>query len=151
MSAYGKLEDFDENKEKWTQYTERPGHYFVANDVTDVGKKQAILLSVCGSKVYKLTSDLLALKKPCDKSYTDLCTLIKDHLHPKPSEIVQSFKFHSSYIQSGQSVATYTAHLRHLAQDGNFKADFLEEMLRDRLVCGIDNRKYNDGYWQKLT
>lgn len=141
MPTYGKLEEFDENKEKWTQYIERLGHYFAANEIADAEKQWAILLSVCGSKVYKLMSDLLAPAKPGEKSYGDLCTLIKNHLHPKPSEIVQRFKFHSSYRQSGQSVASYTAHLRHVAQDCNFKEDSLEEMLRDRLVCGISNEK----------
>ena len=60
MPTYGKLEEFDENKEKWTQYTERLGHYFTANGVTDAGKQRAILLSVCGSKVYKLMIALLS-------------------------------------------------------------------------------------------
>lgn len=78
-------------------------------------------------------SDLLAPMKPGEKSYDDLCKLIKDHLHPKPPEIVQRFKFHSSYRQLSQTVAEYTAHLRHLAQDCNFKDGSLEEMLRDSL------------------
>lgn len=49
MPTYGKLEEFDENKETWTQYTERLGHYFAANDVAEEDRQRAILLSVCGS------------------------------------------------------------------------------------------------------
>ena len=87
---------------------------------------------MCGSKVHKLISDLLAPAKPGDKSSDELCKLIKYHLHPKSSDIVQRLKFHSSYREPGQSVAAYIAHLRHLAQDCNFQAGFLVEMLRDR-------------------
>lgn len=88
-------EAFNEENETWEHYTERLGHYFEANGVGDVNvggkpKRLAILLSVCGSKIYKLIRDLLAPAKPGEKSYQDLLKLIQDHLAPKPSEITQS-------------------------------------------------------------
>lgn len=37
--------------------------------------------------------NLLSLDKPGDKSYEDLAKLLQSHYNPKPSEIVQRFKF----------------------------------------------------------
>ena len=103
-------------------------------------KRRVILLSVCGSKVYKLMCDLLAPAKPKEKSYLELVKLIQDHLAPKPSEIVQRFKFNNRFRNEGESVADFVAALRNLAEHCEYK-DSLEMMLRDRIVCGIRNDK----------
>ena len=63
---------------------------------------------------------------------------MKDHYTPALSEIVQRFKFNSRSRRPGESVLTYVAELRSIAEYCNFGAT-LELMLRDRLVCGINN------------
>ena len=75
------------------------------------------------------------------KSLRTQVLLIKqmtDHYQPKPSTIVQRFKFHSCSRKPGESVATYIAELKRLSEDCEF-GDFLQEMLRDRIVCGIND------------
>ena len=144
-TLFGKVDAFEENAETWEHYTERLGHYFDANGIGDVSgddkaKRRAILLSVCGSKVYKLMCDLLAPAKPKEKSYQELVKLIQDHLAPKPSEIVQRFKFNNRFRNEGESVADFVAALRNLAEHCEYK-DTLEMMLRDRIVCGIRDEK----------
>ena len=57
---------------------------------------------------------------------------------PAPSEIVQRFKFNSRFRRAGESVATYVAELRSIAQTCNYGSS-LDEMLRDRIVCGIND------------
>ena len=93
-TLFGRVATFDEKTETWEYYTERLGHYFDANAIDDESpgdkaKRRVILLSVCGSKTYKLMCDLLAPAKPGEKSYQELVKLIQNHLAPKPSEIVQ--------------------------------------------------------------
>ena len=66
--------------------------------------------------------------------------LLKDHFHPKPSEIVQRYKFDSRTRKQGESVSEYVAELRRLAQDCNY-GEKLKQMLRDRLVCGINDER----------
>ena len=138
MAAFGKIEEFNPEADVWDQYTERLEHYFAANEIEDVNKQKAILLSVCGSKTYKLMSNLLAPEKPGDKSFKELKDLIQKHHHPKPSEIVQRLKFNSRVRNSGESVATFVSELRRLTADCNYGAT-LKDMLRDRLVCGIND------------
>ena len=134
----GKIEEFREGKEEWLQYIERLEHYFVANDVTTAARKQAVLLTVIGPDAYKLLRNLVAPAKPGDKSYDELVRCMNEHHNPVPSEIVQRFKFNSRYREEGETVAQYIAALRSLAEFCNYGSS-LDDMLRDRLVCGVRN------------
>ena len=70
MGSFGKLEEFyREQGHVWSQYIERLEHYFVANDIDNVDKQKAILLSERGSKTYKLMCDLFASEQPGDKTF----------------------------------------------------------------------------------
>lgn len=84
-------------------------------------QRRSILLSVCGSKIYKLMSDLLPPNKPGTKAFDELVKLaiVQDHYAPKPSEIVQRFKFHNRFRRPGESVASFVAELRHLTEHCN--------------------------------
>ncbi len=134
----GKVEEFDQSKEEWTQYVERLNHFFLANAIENADKKRAVFLSVIGPAVYKMLASLLAPVKPGEKTYEELVTSLQKQYDPKPSEIVQRFKFHSRVRKEGESVSSYVAELRSLAQFCNFGAS-LEDMLRDRIVCGIND------------
>ena len=79
----------------WRSYTERLQNYFIANDIKSEAKQCAILLSVCGLHTYKLIRSLLSPQEPKDVSIADIVKQMTDHYHPKPSIIVQHFKFHS--------------------------------------------------------
>jgi len=92
MPTYGKIDE-NNSEDDCTRYVERLDHYFVANEITDAGKKRDILLSVCGRKTYKLLRNLLAPELPGTKNYDELIKILKDHQLPKPSEILQRFKF----------------------------------------------------------
>ncbi len=135
-ALYGHIGEYVEGQDEWRQYAERIQHYFAANGVTEVEKKQAIFLSVIGARSYKLLSSLVAPTKPGDKTYDQLVSALTNHYSPAPSEIVQRFKFNSRFRQPGESVATYVSELRSVAQNCKYGAA-LDEMLRDRIVCGI--------------
>ena len=70
--------------------------------------------------------------------YADLVGLVKNYYEPKPSVIVQRYKFNTQVRQQGKSVATYVAALRELAKHCSYGTT-LPEMFRDRLVCGINH------------
>ena len=134
-----KLKEYN-NDDDWLQYVERLEFYFEAQDITDGGKKRATLLSVCGAQTYKLICDLVAPQKPKDKTFDELKDVVQKHLKPKPSVIVQRYKFNTRGQTSGESVACFVAGLRHIAQDCNF-GDQLSDQIRDRLVCGITSER----------
>ena len=136
MATHGSLAEFNSAQEDWPSYAERLDQYFTANDVKDEDKMRAILLSVCGSSTYRLIRNLASPGKPMDKSYSALVKLLTDHFNPKPSVIVQRFRFNTRYRKTGESIATFVAELRRLTEFCEFGGN-LSEMLCDRLVCGI--------------
>ena len=81
MANHGKLEEYD-SQEEWSQYIERLEFYFEANGVDDEDKQRAILLSVCGSKTYKLIRNLITPRKPSEKTFAELVELVQQHQHP---------------------------------------------------------------------
>ncbi len=95
MALYGIVGEFKESEESWIQYVERLEQHFLANEIADGKKRRAILLSVCGSKTYGLLQDILQPKKPADTDIKVIVEELKKHYNPKPSEIVERFKFHS--------------------------------------------------------
>ena len=66
---------------------------------------------------------------------------MKNHLQPRPSVIVERFLFIPETVR--ESVAVYVAELRKVTEHCGF-GDTLNDMLRDRLVSGI-----NDGGIQR--
>ena len=141
-SKHGLIREFEAGREDWTSYTERLQQYFAANDVDSAEKQRAIFLSACGAHTYQLLKNLLAPEKPTEKSFGELVELMKNHLQSRPL-IVERFTFHSRNRKDGESVAVYVAELRKLTEHCGF-GDTLNDMLRDRLVCGI-----NDGGIQR--
>ena len=102
---FGQVKEFDGEKE-WSQYLERLDHFFEANKVADVDKRAILLTVICHSD-YKLLRNLLAPAKPKDKTYTKLVGILKEHYNPKPSEMVQRFRFNSRFRQPGVSIYLY--------------------------------------------
>ena len=138
MATLGKLPEFHDG-ENWCEFIERLDAYFFVNNITGneaEEKKRAILLTVCGSKTYSLMKNLLAPTKPTEKSYTELVDLIEKHVSPKPLVIVERFKFYRRDQKPHESINDYVAALRKAAENCEFGAT-LQDMLRDRLVCGL--------------
>ena len=68
----------------------------------------------------------------------ELVELAKKHYNPKPSPIVNRFEFNSR-SQERETIAVYVAELRKIAKHCEF-GEVLSDMLRDRLVCGTNNK-----------
>ena len=71
-------------------------------------------------------------------SYDDLVSEVKDFYDPKPSIIVQRYQFYTRERTGTETIATYVAALRKLAEHCSY-GDKLNEMIRDRLVCGVNH------------
>ena len=139
-TTHGALGEFCKDNEEWTSYCERLEQYFLANDVNSAEKQRTILLSVCGSSTYQLIRNLLAPEKPTSKFFAELVKMVKEHYQPPPSATFQRFLFNSRSQKEGETVATFVAELRKLSEHCQFEAS-LNDMLRDRLVCGLRDMK----------
>ena len=121
---------------------ERLGYYLIANGITEEAKKKAVLLTSIGASNFTLLRSIAGPDGLDPKSYAVLVKLLQDHFDPKPSEIVERFPFNSQFRETGESVSLFITNLRSLLEHCN--GESLEAMLRDQLVCGI-----NDGLIQK--
>ena len=63
---------------------------------------------------------------------------MKNHQNPKRNPIAERFIFNSRNRQPNENISDYMAELRRLSQHCEFGGS-LDEMLRDRLVCGINH------------
>ena len=136
----GTAPQFDGNTADWEVYTEQLSHFFTANKISSEDQKRSVLVTVCGSATYKLMRSLAAPTDVASLKYADLVKLVQDHYNPAPSVIVMRFKFNSCVSLSGESISAYVARLRDLAQYCVYGAT-LDDMLRDRLVCGIQDER----------
>ena len=119
-------------------------HYSVANDVTLEDKKRSILLSVCGLQTYKVIRNLVDDTKMNSTSYDEIVNVVKSYYDSMTSAIIQRYKFNTRMRAEGESVATYVAALRELAQHCEYK-----DMLPEMLVTGSSVVSCITIYWQK--
>ena len=140
MATHGSIGEFDSDKETWAAYTERLQEYFLANDADVAEKQRAILLSVCGAATYQLIRDLVSPARPNTKTFDEIVQLVQDHHQPPPSFIVQRYHFNTRNQEEGETISAFIASLRRLSEHCRYEA-MLEDMLRDRLVCGVRDKR----------
>ena len=70
----------------------------------------------------------------------EIVEVMTEHQNPKPSAIVQRYKFNSRIQQANEGVPDFIAELRQIIKHCDYQ-DKLDEMLRDRLVSGVRNER----------
>ena len=118
MPTFGKVDEYQD--EDWRHYVEPLNHFFEANEITDAAKQRSILLVSVGAKTYKLIRSLVAPEVPKDKSYVDLAKVVQDHYKPKPSVLVERFKFNTRCQQQGETISVFLAELRRFSENCEF-------------------------------
>ena len=63
---------------------------------------------------------------------------MNEHKNPKPNLISERFKFNSRNRAENKTISEYMAELRRLTQYCDY-GTVLNDMLRDRLVCGVNH------------
>ena len=135
MSRHGKIEEFVPGpSSNWQQYVERFAFFFQANDIVTPDKQRAVFLASCGPSIYALVRSLLQPSSPETKTFAEIVDVVSNHFTPKPSEIMERFRFNKRNQLPTESIADYVSELRRLSEHCGY-GDALEIMIRDRLVC----------------
>ena len=137
MALVGQVGEYVEGKEDIASYIERVELYFAANYV-EKDHEVSTFLSLIGADAYGVLRNLLAPDRPKDKSFEVLKEILTAHYSPKPILVAERFKFHRRSQLESESIAQFVVELKRLALKCEFGV-FLEEALRDRLVCGLKN------------
>ena len=151
MRNIGQVGEFEPSTESLNTYLDKINEYFVANSIgvpaknTDAicqaadRQKVAALNSIIGKAAYSVLSDLTKPNKPSTKTFDELCALLHNHYQPKAKEVAETLKFHGCMQLENETVNTYTARLRSMANKCNF-GRFLNHALREQFVSGNHNR-----------
>lgn len=131
----GKIAEFNVHKDDWKLYVERLEQYFVVNDIQQ-DLHVPTLITVMGAESYELLVNLCTPNKPKTKTFEQLSEIMSKHLQPKPSELAERYKFRHRTQKGGETIAEYVAVLKKMSKTCEF-GSWLEESLRDQLVCGI--------------
>lgn len=131
----GSIEHFSGNAEEFEIYCERVDHLFKVNVVSE-DMKLSMFITFAGPVVYTTLKNLVAPNSPGSMKFEEVIATLKKHYTPVKSEISERFTFNKCNQKPGQTVSDYIVELRRLANACNFGA-FLDEALRDRLVCGL--------------
>lgn len=137
MSLVGHVGEYVEGREDIASYIERVELYFAANYV-EKDHEISTFLSLIGADAYGVLRNMLAPDPPKDRSFEALKEILTAHYSPKPILIAERFKFHRRNQLESESIAQFVVELKRLALKCEFGV-FLEEALRDRLVCGLKN------------
>ena len=136
-AVFGRIGEYDKDKEEWKAYVERLQHFFAANKIEEK-QRLSVFLSTIGASTYQILRGLVAPRKAGELELDVLLEALEGYFSPKPSQTMQRFKFHSRNRLPGESINAYVATLRRLSEHCEF-GTFWDEMLRDRLVCGIED------------
>lgn len=103
-------------------YPEQLEFFFLANGVTDLKQKKAVLLTDLPTEMYQLAKDLMALMLREDSLMYDTIIecLQKQLLKPPKSALVSRYEFDNQANNAGETVSQYVAVLKRLAADCKF-------------------------------
>lgn len=132
-----KFQEFDQAREDFVSYTERLECYFTVNKVQETDRVN-FFVTLMGAETYSLLKRLVAPKKPTQFTFVELVGKLSQHFDPAKNVVVERFKFGKRDQKPNESCADYAVDLRNLARTCEF-GDFLDEALRDRFVCGLQN------------
>ncbi|KAM7298142.1 uncharacterized protein ISCGN_018766 [Ixodes scapularis] len=124
--------------DKWPADQIRLEAFFEGNGVTDVKKKRALLVAALSTSTVDVISGRCAPAKVNELPYSEVVDLLQQHFSPKLIETAQSYKFFSRNQLPGEPVRDFVVAIRQIADTSNF-GDTLDRMLRDRIVCGLQN------------
>ena len=112
----------------------------VPADSAESYNRSAVLISVIGAKPYDVLSDLCSSSTPSVKTYAQLATIPRNHFAPNKLVTAWRYRFHNCTQCEGESISTFVVNLKHLASTCQF-GTHLNEVLRDRLVCGLRSKE----------
>ncbi|XP_069134399.1 uncharacterized protein [Argopecten irradians] len=91
-----------------------------------------------GPQTYSLLRNIMIPDLPSTKTYDEIVTALKGNFMPEPLVIAERFRLHNRSQKEEESVADYVVGLKKLAARCEY-GNFLQQALRDRLVCGLRN------------
>ncbi|XP_043466332.1 uncharacterized protein K02A2.6-like [Leptopilina heterotoma] len=121
--------------EDWQIYEERLDQYLTANYIKD-DRKVSVLLTVIGPDAYKVIRDLANPDLPKDKTYLQLCEILRSQFSPRVSTFRKRIEFYETRQEQNEKVSEWYARIKKVAADCKF-GNQLEAILKDKFISGL--------------
>nr|XP_029715891.1 uncharacterized protein K02A2.6-like [Aedes albopictus] len=121
--------------DQWEMYQERLEQYFVAVDLEEE-RKSAVLLTSISLEVYQTVKNICHPAKPNEKSYVELCALLKGRFCPTMVTYRERAVFYRARQESGETVQEWYVRLKKLSLNCEF-GEHLDHALKDIFVTGL--------------
>lgn len=131
----GNVPEFNSGKDDWSVYSERLEQFFEINDIPEE-KRNAFLISSVGADTYKTIRDLCHPQLPKDKTFDELCDLMKKQFTTQVAIYRERVKFYNAKQYATETVTSWFARIKKLSIDCRFCAE-LESILLDRFISGL--------------
>lgn len=139
MAFIGQIEYFNLDDD-FECYVDRMDHLLKLNKITENSNKVSFLISTGGADLYKILKTLVAPKKPENFQYDELVVKLRLHFQRKTNVTAERFKFLTRNQLAEETMQDYIITIKSLATTCNY-GTFLEEVLKDRLLMGIRNKR----------
>lgn len=131
------MTEFSPENHSFTEWKERLEIHFTDIQVETEASKKATLLKSIGTHAYSLLRALCDPKKPNEKTYDELCTLLEAHFMPPVIIFRERLNFYTASKEFDESVSNWYARVKTLALKCKFSN--LDEAVRDRFILGMAN------------
>ena len=143
METARSSDPFDSDVESIDDYKERFDYYCTAYGIADERKK-ALFLTRIGQKMYTKLKVWVSPTSIGGLSLHEIVTRLKARTLPETVEIAERYRFFKRQQKADEKVTEYMSELRSLAKSCNF-GNYLDTALRDQFVCGLKDRKIQQG------
>lgn len=114
--------------------------HFDDNRITSAAQKRALLVWALGTKAIGVLSASSAPANVSEFTYDETVKHLDSYFTSKSHEIAESSRFYNRRQGNNETVHDFLMDLRRIVDNCNFGL-LLNRMLRDRLVCGLRNKK----------
>ncbi|KAF2879808.1 hypothetical protein ILUMI_26335 [Ignelater luminosus] len=115
-------------------YEETFAQYCQANEIIG-SRRRAMLISLICDDTYKTLRDLCFPDKPQDKSYDELCTLLREHNTPPKNTFRERIQFYQAVQGRDETCSEWYARIKRLSIDCKFTD--ITAVLKDKFVSGL--------------
>ena len=134
------IEPFEKGMD-FSRWMKRVDFYTAALDITDDGRKRAVLLHLVGAEVQDVYDTLPEPQVAATATEYERCVAkLKQYLQPAGNVMAERVTFQRTCMAAGETFDEYLVRLRAVAGRCGFSAADLERELRDRSVAGATPR-----------
>ena len=133
-TAIGHMPEFDV-KDDWRIYQARLEQYIIVNSVSE-NLKVSTLITFIGNDAYKILSDLCDPTEPKNKTFEELCAILKSQFSKKVSAFKERLEYNNLVQGKHESVTDWYGRVKSKAVSCGF-GNLLNDFEKDRVVTGL--------------